>query len=187
MRKIPNGSDLSRLVHNPAMNEWEHAHALNAMIQDVRLIEHNRDRGIKFAEIFWKFWHALHYLESFENVLGVVGSKFQASDFKATNEFLDAVQAALDQDIACFKHPKPAHMESVATWKRFETNRMLREMDLQRTDEYEMVLRCYHAYKLNPCNKHSVDVRTMANYMTLIERIEALEQNVVLLQGERQV
>ena len=130
--KAPNGP-----IFDPNLGEWEIAYALNAMIQDINPIESERQRGIKFAEAFWKFWHALHYLESFDYLLEVAGSKFQASDFKATDEFLDLTQEALEKDIALFKTPKPTHLRSIDSWKYYETYRMLQEMDMHRIDEYE--------------------------------------------------
>jgi len=176
--------ELGRFLQKSPKGRWEHACALNALIQDVKQIERKRERGIHFAEMFWRHWHQLHYLELFENVLGVVGSRFQASDFKATDEFLDEVQEALNKDITLFGIPKPAHFESVETWKLFETARMLKEMDVQHTDEYQMVLGCYNAYNSYPrgsFKKESLDFRVMVNYMTLVERIEVLEQVVLSL------
>ncbi len=177
---------------NSSKIEWEFAHALNAMLVDLKILAYDKSRGTIFVDALGKYAEILEGLGSFQNFLRVAGEKWKMPSFLATVEFLSFVQEALYEDVACFQTPKPSYMDSIASWKHYETFRMLKEMNVQHTDEFELVRRCYTFFQNKKKRDPNVSVadplqfpwlstnyaHVMANHMTLVERIQALE-NVV--------
>jgi len=120
------------------------------------------------------------------------------SSVKITLEVVDGMRDALAQDIACFSHKNdfPAYFESLAIWKQHTTYSMLKEMDMDRADPYKMVKKLYEQYK--SCRKsgrskldalahlqHGHLFTTTANFMTLVERMQYLEERVMDLEASR--
>jgi hypothetical protein len=182
----PNG-DYAECMKNKTSTEWTLAIILNAIIEDTNKFEGmKRQKGIYFCEKFNAHWHSLHFVESFENVLRVASTHVQSSSFHFTEEFSKDIQKALADDVARFEKPVPEYLTSVNAFKTREIYRMLKEMECQHTDEYELVSQVYKVFqsrKLRYSNHtikmmESTPINIIQNHMTLLERIQALEAAV---------
>lgn len=180
--KLPTGPGVAwEGMHKDTTKHWEYALAAKAFLTTVKLVDDRMEKRGKMHEMYNKYWHAGNYMNCFENFLPLLANTQQ--NIWITDDYLDSCLDALAKDMAAFAKPKPEHLESQAEWKKREIHSMLKEMHVCETDEYEMVLKMYKVFKNHHMQHHGVPFQTahievMANYMTLLKRIEKLESIV---------
>lgn len=173
--------------------KWEYAIVLKTLLAELEAVALSTDSMsaksayLKFQEIHNDYRHPCHYIGSFPNfqeyLPDCLGSKF-----KVTHELILEMQGALELDIVGFNQAMPEYLDSIQAWKRHETYRMLKEMDIKETNEYELLLPLYDAFKKQRTSCSSLisfniqNVRVISCYMTLLERIQLLENRVKQLE-----
>lgn len=167
------GADFDKL-------KWEYAAVHYALIDEAMLgttcVTFN-----KFLDTHGQYFYPCLIGTNFENL------KICWPRGDVTRKNLASMREALSKDVALFTGPPPAHLfGDLAAWKRHECCRMVKEMDVPCTDEYKLVSELYENYHC--CKQRGQDTspaylaansgkyQTVANYMTLLERVQRLEQ-----------
>jgi len=127
----------------------------------------------------------------FDNLLSnLPRSPESNSGLKMELHQVDKMRDALAQDVAEFKGECPPYYDNLDRWKHHTVYRMLQDMEMDRVDHYRMVKRVYDQYNYCKSNHRSEDqfrqmsaYGTTANFMTLLERMQYLEQRVIDLEA----
>ena len=174
--------------------KWDYAVVLLTSIEELKQIlrdhpDHPLMAYVKYKTLHEEFYQPMCFTGQFTHVYELVPENVDPS-FKVTKEFLDSMSQALAKDVASFRGEAPAHLfGSLEDWKQHECNRMMKEMKMPPADTYEMVFSFHKKYKA--CKqtgrqhqsamehfKCDGSYNTLVNYMTLLKRIQVLENQV---------
>jgi len=191
---LPKTSSCVKVCSNFEPFKWDYAVVLLASIEQLKQALRDHPEHPHIANLWYKAMHEdfrlpLCYTGQFKHIHEFMPENVDAS-LKVTEEFLDSMSQALVKDVASFKEEAPAQLfGSLEDWKQHDCNRMMKEIDMHSTDEYEMVSNMYKKYRvckesgsghldaLNHVKSGGVYC-TVENFMTLLKRIQVLENQV---------
>ena len=117
------------------------------------------------------------------------------STVKLKKDVVIGMRDALMEDVLSFtsKETFPVYYHNFEEWKQYQAYNLLKIMDTHRVDSYEMVKSCFKrwnasgfSYKkgANHPLKQDPMYQSTANFMTLLERIQLLENRIRNLETE---
>jgi len=189
---LPKGSECFAAEHTDHAFKWDYAIVLYHDIQTLdELFEKSSGKGaVKnyYTAMIENYKYLCCDSELFANIspyLPEHTGTFFLTPLK--KEVISGMKDAIMEDIVLFSANEdfPVYYQNLETWKHFQAYNMLQVMGMHRAEYFETVKFLFKQWRNGVQHlKHNPMYQSTANFMTLLERIQLLENRVINLEAE---